>query len=212
MFAQLLEGYWPFWLGALGLSSTAFGFCYFMKTPLGVSGFFRKVIFFRSNLKEERMKASMKANQASVQAALEQATAAHMAQLSEADRKLLEAHKPSPKTKRTGKAGVVSLSASAIYLIFIIVGGFLGQSLSGSWALEFQPGQAFHSLVAGPQLFIPVLIVGGILVGFGTAMSGGCTSGHGLSGTARLQPGSLVSTASFFGTAILVAFILRSLL
>ncbi|MDF1667110.1 MAG: YeeE/YedE thiosulfate transporter family protein [Planctomycetota bacterium] len=212
MIEQFVEGFWPFWLGAFGLSFTAFGFCFFMKTPLGVSGFFRRVLFFRANLQKERMQAAMKANQASVQEALQQATAAHMAELSEDDRKLLEAHKKVPKTKRSGKAVVVSLSASAIYLLFIVVGGFVGQFLNGSWTVAYQPSGSFNDLVAGPELFIPALILGGVLVGFGTSMSGGCTSGHGLSGTARLQPGSLVSTASFFGTAIVVAFILRSLL
>jgi uncharacterized membrane protein YedE/YeeE len=43
-----------------------------------------------------------------------------------------------------------------------------------------------------------------VLVGFGTAMSGGCTSGHGLVGVARLQVPSLVATACFFGIAIVV--------
>jgi hypothetical protein len=56
------------------------------------------------------------------------------------------------------------------------------------------------------------LLVGGIFVGAGTSMAGGCTSGHGLVGCARLQPGSLVATASFFGTAIAVSLLLSFLL
>jgi uncharacterized membrane protein YedE/YeeE len=53
-----------------------------------------------------------------------------------------------------------------------------------------------------------VLFVGGILVGFGTRLAGGCSSGHGLSGCGRLQPVSIVATAVFFGTAVLVSFLL----
>lgn len=55
------------------------------------------------------------------------------------------------------------------------------------------------------------LAAGGVLVGFGTRMAGGCTSGHGLCGTSRFQVGSLVTTATFFGTAVLVSFALGAL-
>jgi uncharacterized protein len=59
----------------------------------------------------------------------------------------------------------------------------------------------------GP-LALTALVAGGALVGAGTRVAGGCTSGHGLSGTARLQPGSLAATVSFFGTAVVVSFVL----
>lgn len=211
MLEILFGDFWPFWLGAFGLSFTAFGFCFFMKTPLGVSGFFRRVLFFRSNLKKERMEKAMLAKQAAVKAALEKATAEHMAGLSEEQREMLASRQCSTDKRSGPKPVQVSLSASAIYLVFIVVGGFLGQSLSQTWSLSFQPEEAFQRLVAGSEWSIVALVLGGVLVGFGTAMAGGCTSGHGLSGTARLQPGSLASTASFFGTAILVAILLRSL-
>jgi uncharacterized membrane protein YedE/YeeE len=50
-------------------------------------------------------------------------------------------------------------------------------------------------------------VVGGgaVLVGVGTQWARGCTSGHGLMGVARLQKGSLVATAVFFGTAIIAS-------
>jgi uncharacterized protein len=59
----------------------------------------------------------------------------------------------------------------------------------------------------GP-LALTALVGGGALVGAGTRVAGGCTSGHGLSGTARLQPGSLAATASFFGTGVVVSLVL----
>ena len=43
----------------------------------------------------------------------------------------------------------------------------------------------------------PVLIVAGVLVGFGTRVGGGCTSGHGVCGISRLSRASLVATATF---------------
>jgi uncharacterized membrane protein YedE/YeeE len=58
---------------------------------------------------------------------------------------------------------------------------------------------------------VPILLVAGVLIGYGAKLAGGCTSGNGLSGTALLSPASLVATATFFGTAIGVSFILKAL-
>jgi hypothetical protein len=55
------------------------------------------------------------------------------------------------------------------------------------------------------------LLGGGVLVGFGTRMAGGCTSGHGLCGVSRWQKGSLVATACFFGTGIGASMLLGCL-
>jgi hypothetical protein len=56
---------------------------------------------------------------------------------------------------------------------------------------------------------LPVLIAGGLLVGFGARLGGGCTSGHGVCGIARLSPRSLVATALFMATAAAVVFVAR---
>ena len=53
------------------------------------------------------------------------------------------------------------------------------------------------------------LIVAGMLVGFGTRMGNGCTSGHGVCGLARLSLRSLVAVLMFMATAILTTFVLR---
>lgn len=55
----------------------------------------------------------------------------------------------------------------------------------------------------------PLLVVGGLLVGFGAVRGGGCTSGHGVCGTARLSPRSLVATAVFMATGIITVFVIR---
>lgn len=54
-----------------------------------------------------------------------------------------------------------------------------------------------------------VIVVGGLLVGFGTQWSGGCTSGHGLCGMARISPRSIVATLIFMATAMVVVFLVR---
>lgn len=57
-----------------------------------------------------------------------------------------------------------------------------------------------------------LLIISGILVGFGTRMGNGCTSGHAVCGMARLSTRSIVATLIFMGVAILTVFITRHLL
>jgi uncharacterized membrane protein YedE/YeeE len=62
------------------------------------------------------------------------------------------------------------------------------------------------------QVSTPVLIVAGLLVGFGTRLGSGCTSGHGVCGLARLSPRSLVATGTFMVTAALTVFSMRHVL
>ena len=57
-----------------------------------------------------------------------------------------------------------------------------------------------------------VLIVAGLLVGWGTSMGSGCTSGHGVCGLSRLSPRSLVATLAFMGMGMATVFVVRHLL
>jgi uncharacterized membrane protein YedE/YeeE len=59
---------------------------------------------------------------------------------------------------------------------------------------------------------VPVLIVAGLLVGYGTRMANGCTSGHGVCGVARLSGRSVVATAVFMATAISTVALMRHVL
>lgn len=63
-------------------------------------------------------------------------------------------------------------------------------------------------LESGPGL----LVLAGLLVGFGTRLGSGCTSGHGVCGLARVSRRSLVATALFMGTAVVTVFVLRHLI
>lgn len=56
---------------------------------------------------------------------------------------------------------------------------------------------------------LPLIIVAGVLVGFGTRLGNGCTSGHGVCGIARLSPRSLAATGIFMASATVTIFILR---
>lgn len=59
---------------------------------------------------------------------------------------------------------------------------------------------------------LPLLVIGGVLVGFGAVRGGGCTSGHGICGTARLSPRSIAATAIFMTTGAITVFIMRHVL
>jgi hypothetical protein len=54
-----------------------------------------------------------------------------------------------------------------------------------------------------------LMAAAGLLVGFGTALGGGCTSGHGVCGIARLSPRSLVATATFMATGFATVYAMR---
>jgi len=76
---------------------------------------------------------------------------------------------------------------------------------------------ALYVLVIGtPAITVttsaPLLLIGGLLVGFGTRLGHGCTSGHGVCGLSRLAPRSLVATTVFMVTAAAVVFSLRHLI
>ena len=59
---------------------------------------------------------------------------------------------------------------------------------------------------------LPVMILAGLLVGFGTVLGNGCTSGHGVCGIARLSTRSIIATAVFMAAGIATTFIVRHLL
>ena len=84
------------------------------------------------------------------------------------------------------------------------------------WSLMFLFGLVlgsalFHFMsgvpVPGLDLSIPLLVTGGVLVGFGTKLGSGCTSGHGICGLARFSKRSLVAVVVFMTTAMLTVFV-----
>ena len=56
---------------------------------------------------------------------------------------------------------------------------------------------------------VGLLTIAGLLVGFGTQLGSGCTSGHGVCGIARLSPRSIVATLVFMASAMITVFVMR---
>ncbi len=93
------------------------------------------------------------------------------------------------------------------YVVGLLAGGALATWLRGDLAVRLDYG-TLGRVVPLPAL-IPVLFAAGLLMGYGARWAGGCTSGHGLCGTAVLSPGSIAATATFMATAVAVTFILH---
>ncbi|OJY72003.1 MAG: hypothetical protein BGP12_12615 [Rhodospirillales bacterium 70-18] len=122
---------------------------------------------------------------------------------------------------------LIGLSASLLMLlngriagISGIVGGLLGQrgerfghDIAFVAGLLLGPLAYLTIFGNAPQVIVtaswPLLIVAGLLVGFGTRMGSGCTSGHGISGLARLSPRSFAAVLTFLATAIVTVLVMR---
>lgn len=86
----------------------------------------------------------------------------------------------------------------------------LGLVLTGTVAHQLFPAAMTTTASTGSTLnHTALLIAAGLLVGFGTRMGSGCTSGHGICGLARLSPRSLVAVLVFLGTGITITLALR---
>ncbi len=127
---------------------------------------------------------------------------------------------------------LIGLAAVALMLLNGRIAGISGitaglLSLSGpikdrGWRIAFVVG-----LVAGPLLVAflsgrspdirqvvstPVAVLAGLLVGYGTVLGNGCTSGHGVCGIARLSPRSIVATVVFMVAGIAATYVMRHLI
>ncbi len=87
-----------------------------------------------------------------------------------------------------GRLAFVAGLVVAPLLVWLVTGSLPGQSI--------QAGTA-------------VLVIAGLLVGFGSVWGNGCTSGHGVCGLSRLSTRSLVATVTFMATAIVTVFLVR---
>lgn len=132
----------------------------------------------------------------------------------------------------TALAGGVLIGLAAVLLMLAlgriagiagIIGGLVGNGVGEiGWRIAFVVG-----LMAGPfaaALFgaplpevhvdasVPVIFVAGLLVGFGSRLGNGCTSGHGVCGLARWSPRSLAATLTFMAAGAAVVFVARHVL
>lgn len=118
-------------------------------------------------------------------------------------------------------AGLMIIANGRIAGISGVLGGLVLNPVKGEvlWRLMFLGG-----LIAGASLLVALLpslpptelqtgwlgmAVAGLIVGYGTRLGSGCTSGHGVCGIARLSPRSIVATVTFMAFGVISVYIIR---
>ena len=140
---------------------------------------------------------------------------------------------PTDFTPIASLAGGALIGLSAVMLMALlgrilgatgILAGALGFGERAEWPMRvaliagMALGPALALLLTGawPPVEVPAgpwgLVLGGLLVGVGVTLGGGCTSGHGGCGLARLSPRSLVATSTFMLATFATVFVLRHIL
>lgn len=131
----------------------------------------------------------------------------------------------------SGLGGALIGAASALLLVLNgriagisgIVGGLVDGHAKGDggWRLTFLAGLLVGGVVLGfvlpgalseSPVAWPLVVVAGLLVGLGTRVGSGCTSGHGICGMSRLSARSIVATLTFMATGMLTVLVVRHLL
>lgn len=123
--------------------------------------------------------------------------------------------------------GGVMIGAAALFLLGLngrvmgasgIWSGLVRWSDGPRWRLAFVAGSIAAPVLialAGRPVTIqveasaPVLVLAGLLVGIGTSLGSGCTSGHGVCGVSRLSPRSIAATAVFIAVGVATVYLLR---
>jgi uncharacterized membrane protein YedE/YeeE len=94
------------------------------------------------------------------------------------------------------------------FLAGLVIGGFVSALTTGGWQPTWALGVLDDALALGPMGKVAWMFAGGLFIGFGTRLGGGCTSGHGIFGLSNLESPSLVATLSFMASGIVTTQIL----
>jgi uncharacterized protein len=180
--------HWPFWVGSIAFGLLVVGYWKLMGFPIGASGSYARVTDAAVDPEEARRQQAM-ADPDALEAALRAATEAQFG-------------------NDQAMTGQLPWTAHLVFLGMMGLGGLLAALLRGNYQFTFDLGPEHTKYFGTGVTEALVLLSAGIMVGFGTRMAGGCSSGHGLSGCSRLQPGSLIATGAFFGAAVAISFLL----
>ena len=129
-----------------------------------------------------------------------------------------------------GLAGGLLIGSSVVLLLYtlgriagisgIAAGAMTQHGAERYWRLAFIAGIVLSAVLymvfvgdlqIQTQMSSAWLVIAGLLVGFGTRLGSGCTSGHGVAGLSRLSPRSIVATVTFMAAAIVTTNIIRHL-
>jgi hypothetical protein len=203
-----MHEYLNWWMGGLCLGGFTVLFRFLTGRTLGVSGSWKKVAFWRQERASEQAAHAITQNQASAANALLAATLAEFGE--SAIDEVPEATATNGKSRTLTQA--VPWTAHLLFLLCMALGGLFWAWHTGNLHLQYELSAIHNRISGGGWDMVFVLLIGGILVGMGTQMAGGCSSGHGLSGCSNFSWASLVATAIFFSTAVILAFAIKAVM
>jgi hypothetical protein len=106
-------------------------------------------------------------------------------------------------------SGSLSVDWRGWFAIGVALGGTL---YLGIWGSPVFHGYGWITRELSGGMTAVLLVASGVLIGYGAKLAGGCTSGNGLSGMSAFSRASMAATATFFGTAIVVSFVIKGLI
>ncbi len=105
------------------------------------------------------------------------------------------------------------LGWKSFFLLGVLFGSLLFRLLAGSATVHDGYGWLTRTLGSDDYLAVGgLLLAGGVLIGFGAKLAGGCTSGNGIGGCSAGSPASFTATATFMATAIAASFVIDGLI
>jgi uncharacterized membrane protein YedE/YeeE len=186
------EAFWSWWQGGIAIGAVATIYPLLTGRLLGVSSVY----------------ASLVARQRTPVPELAQLSELEAALLAETEAEFGPQASTNEAPSKLARWRADTEQSRPLFLLGMALGPLLLLLFSGDFELRSTLGSRFD-LRYGELGVLPiaVLVVAGMLIGFGTRVAGGCTSGHGISGVARGERGSLLSTIVFWGTALAVTWI-----
>ncbi|VAW56574.1 hypothetical protein MNBD_GAMMA07-561 [hydrothermal vent metagenome] len=199
--------YMSWWVSALLLTLLAMGFFLSTRRTLSGSGNWTRIVLRDSREDIIQAEGAFRENPAMLKDALMKATIeefgykAVVSFLAERKGEAL----PHAVERRIKTTDHTHWTVHMVFLVMLVVGGFVAAKMTGTFAFRADLGEMHTVLFGGGMGYWITLIIGGGMLGFGSQLGGGCSFGHGLGGCPRFVPSSLIATATFFMTAIIVS-------
>jgi hypothetical protein len=93
-------------------------------------------------------------------------------------------------------------------IVGLLIGALLSVLLSGTFDVQWVPDLWQNTFGNTPFLRLVIALIGGILMGIGSRWAGGCTSGHGITGTLQLAVSSWLAVICFFAAGVVTAMLI----
>ena len=201
--------YWPWWLGGVALATISVGFWLLLGVPLGASSSWDRLVNWRRYRQAEAADRKIaRADQTALNDAL---LAETLRQFGPAVTTQLRTGAAATAATTSPKPARLPWAVHVSFMLSLVLGGVIAAISTDTLAVKLSLEDLAGRGVGNGWASAAMLAAGGVLVGFGARMAGGCSSGHGLTGCAWLQPGSLLATASFFTSAVVLTLLLVNL-